>query len=78
MRAAKWRHRELSATEVVMLADTRTNAVARPAAASSRFLAVFFAALLGAFLLYGVGFAQSNLLHNAAHDSRHASGFPCH
>lgn len=34
--------------------------------------------LLGVFLLIGVGFASPDLLHNAAHDSRHANTFPCH
>ena len=36
------------------------------------------AILLGAFILYGVGFAGADVLHNAAHDSRHAITFPCH
>ncbi len=36
------------------------------------------ATLLGAFLLLGVGFAHPNVLHNAAHDGRHAFSFPCH
>ena len=40
-------------------------------------LLMFFS---GVFLLYLVGFAQGsgNIIHNAAHDARHASGFPCH
>ena len=33
---------------------------------------------LGSFLIYGTGFAGANLLHNAAHDTRQAVGFPCH
>lgn len=33
---------------------------------------------LGLFMLIGVGFAGSTVLHNAAHDTRHAIGFPCH
>jgi cobalt transporter subunit CbtB len=33
---------------------------------------------LGAFLTWGVGMAQDGRLHNAAHDTRHAIGFPCH
>jgi len=33
---------------------------------------------LGFFMLIGVGFAGSTVLHNAAHDTRHAIGFPCH
>lgn len=36
------------------------------------------AILLGGFILYGVGFAGADVLHNAAHDSRHAITFPCH
>ena len=35
-------------------------------------------ALLGVFMLYGVAFAQSEILHNAAHDTRHAITVPCH
>ena len=40
-------------------------------------LLMFFS---GVFLLYLVGFAQGsgNIIHNAAHDARHTSGFPCH
>ncbi len=36
------------------------------------------AALLGIFILYGVALAQHEVLHNAAHDARHAFAFPCH
>ncbi len=36
------------------------------------------AALLGLFVLWGVGFAGSNVIHNFAHDTRHAAPFPCH
>ena len=39
---------------------------------------VALALLLGLFLLYGAGFAQPHILHNAAHDSRHSFAFPCH
>jgi cobalt transporter subunit CbtB len=34
--------------------------------------------VLGVLLLFVVGFAQSPTLHNGAHDTRHANGFPCH
>jgi cobalt transporter subunit CbtB len=34
--------------------------------------------LLGVFMLYGVAFAHSDILHNAAHDTRHAITVPCH
>ena len=39
---------------------------------------VLLAALLGAFIVFGVGFAHIDALHNAAHDVRHSNGFPCH
>jgi cobalt transporter subunit CbtB len=32
----------------------------------------------GLLLLVGAGFAASDFVHNAAHDTRHALGFPCH
>ena len=47
-------------------------------ALSQRVAAAVFGSLLGAFLLMGVGFANADLVHNAAHDSRHANSFPCH
>ncbi|MGO9452201.1 MAG: CbtB domain-containing protein [Candidatus Binataceae bacterium] len=33
---------------------------------------------LGATILFVVGFSHSDLIHAAAHDVRHAAGFPCH
>ena len=36
------------------------------------------AIVFGIFILYGMGFAQPQLLHDAAHDTRHAFAFPCH
>ncbi|HUL05503.1 MAG TPA: CbtB domain-containing protein [Candidatus Acidoferrum sp.] len=41
-------------------------------------LPAFAAAFLGAFLLWGVGFAGPMAIHNAAHDVRHSADFPCH
>ncbi len=32
----------------------------------------------GCFLIYGAGLAQNASMHNAAHDTRHSIGFPCH
>lgn len=37
--------------------------------------AAFF---LGLVMLYAVGFSESSVAHNAAHDVRHANGRPCH
>jgi cobalt transporter subunit CbtB len=47
-------------------------------ALGARVTAAVLAALFGVLLLYGVGFAAPDILHNAAHDGRHAFSFPCH
>jgi cobalt transporter subunit CbtB len=39
---------------------------------------VLFVAAFGAALLFSAGFAQPDAIHNVAHDTRHAAGFPCH
>jgi cobalt transporter subunit CbtB len=44
----------------------------------TRMAAVVVALLLGVFILMGSGFVQADVLHNAAHDARHAFAFPCH
>ena len=53
-----------------------------PAAASrdgaSRRLAALFAAVLGLVIVFAAGFAPSETVHSAAHDSRHSFAFPCH
>ena len=36
------------------------------------------AILLGLFVVGMVGFSQADVLHNAAHDTRHSNAFPCH
>lgn len=33
---------------------------------------------LGALFIFIIGFSHIDVLHNAAHDTRHAAGFPCH
>lgn len=40
--------------------------------------AALLALSIGALTIFLIGFAHSDLLHNAAHDSRHALSFPCH
>ncbi|MDF2996607.1 MAG: cobalt transporter subunit CbtB [Xanthobacteraceae bacterium] len=56
-------------------ANSAALAVETPA---SRALAITFAALLGVFVVGGVGFSHISAVHNAAHDVRHATAFPCH
>ena len=52
--------------------------LSRPLSLPRRLIAGFAALFVGSVLLYGVGLAQDGRLHNAAHDTRHAIGFPCH
>jgi cobalt transporter subunit CbtB len=40
--------------------------------------AIAFAALLGLFIFFAIGFASPQQIHNAAHDGRHIMAFPCH
>ncbi len=57
-----------------------TAAVAQtPAAAMTQQRAVaIVGAIFGLFLIFGVGFAHPEAIHNAAHDARHSFAFPCH
>ena len=41
-------------------------------------LPAVLAILFGLFLVWGTGLASPAALHDAAHDTRHATGFPCH
>ena len=54
---------------------TTTTAIARP---NTDILAIALAALIGVGLIFVAGFANSATIHDAAHDQRHAIGFPCH
>ncbi|GHA30934.1 hypothetical protein GCM10007989_28590 [Devosia pacifica] len=65
-----------------MNTDATTNAPAHVAihslSLSQRLIAGGLALMLGLLLLGGAGFAGDYRLHNGAHDTRHAMGFPCH
>ncbi len=41
-------------------------------------LPVVFAIILGLGIVAITGHVQASTLHDAAHDVRHANGFPCH
>lgn len=45
---------------------------------SHHLLVSFGSILMGLSLVYFAGFSHLDLIHNAAHDTRHSSGFPCH
>ncbi|MFD2741405.1 CbtB-domain containing protein [Sulfitobacter aestuarii] len=44
----------------------------------SKLVPTLFAAALGLVLITLTGHVQAAALHDAAHDVRHATGFPCH
>ncbi|MCZ4289236.1 CbtB domain-containing protein [Hoeflea alexandrii] len=44
----------------------------------ARTVAGLMALVIGSILVFGVGLANSQTLHDAAHDTRHSYGFPCH
>lgn len=60
-----------------MTATTQTSTIAS-LSLSQRLTAGVLALFLGLVLVGGVGFASDMAIHNGAHDTRHALGFPCH
>ena len=62
-------------TEVDMTTKSQTRAGSQ---SGQRIATGLFALFLGAFFIFGAGFAHSQALHDTAHDVRHAFGFPCH
>ncbi len=61
-----------------MQADTIAHAARPHAEVNVRRLAGVLTVLMGAALIFLVGFAASPAVHNGTHDTRHANGFPCH
>ncbi|MDE1166567.1 MAG: CbtB-domain containing protein [Pseudomonas sp.] len=57
---------------------THSHAGSTTATQSQRLVAAIGAAVLGACLVYFAGFSHIAAVHNAAHDTRHSSAFPCH
>ncbi len=47
-------------------------------ATAARIVPAVLAMLLGLFVVGVTGFSHIEAVHNAAHDTRHSSGFPCH
>jgi cobalt transporter subunit CbtB len=47
-------------------------------ARSETMVATVLGLMVGTFLIIGVGFAHPETIHNAAHDTRHTTAFPCH
>jgi len=49
-----------------------------PRAQAASYRSALVAIVLGVVFLAGTGFSHLTVAHNAAHDARHAAGFPCH
>ena len=45
---------------------------------ADRVLGAAMAAMFGVLIIGVVGFSHLEVAHNAAHDTRHSNGFPCH
>jgi cobalt transporter subunit CbtB len=48
------------------------------AIADTRATSILAVLTFGIVLLFAAGYAQATVLHDAAHDQRHAMAFPCH
>lgn len=65
-------------TVTTVTSPSTTGANGARSAAHSLLLQLAAGAALGLVVFYGVAFAESPLLHNAAHDVRHITVQPCH
>lgn len=57
---------------------TSTQVTNNSALTISSTLQIIATGLIAIVVLYGVGFNEMSVAHNAAHDARHAAVFPCH
>jgi cobalt transporter subunit CbtB len=57
---------------------TTKTATLTAAQADTNLATILFVAFFGATVLFAAGFANSAAMHDAAHDTRHSIGFPCH
>jgi len=57
---------------------TTQNITATQTALPTRLVPLFAVALIGFGVVFVAGNLQAETLHDAAHDVRHATGFPCH
>ena len=58
--------------------ESQAGSQIRVGTAYNAIVAAMVGIALGATILFVVGFSHSDLVHAAAHDVRHAAGFPCH
>jgi cobalt transporter subunit CbtB len=60
------------------ISTTGSNTASSTTTLTQRLTAAVCASILGACLVYFAGFSHIEAVHNAAHDTRHSSAFPCH
>jgi cobalt transporter subunit CbtB len=58
--------------------DMTTKILATQVAVSQRIIAGLTCLFIGSTAIFMVGLSDMSVAHNAAHDTRHAIGFPCH
>ena len=58
----------MNLTQTVSTSTARANVV----------MQAIFAVMIGGLVVFAAGLANSDALHDAAHDVRHSTGFPCH
>ena len=55
-----------------------TATISAPRILSQRATAGLISLFVGITMVFSVGLSHVSAAHNAAHDTRHAIGFPCH
>lgn len=58
--------------------DNMTTQTVKSTLSATKIVSLAFAAILGVAIISITGHVQAGALHDAAHDVRHATGFPCH
>ncbi len=61
-----------------MTANTAASTLSTSGLKAGALLPSMMSVLFGLFMIGFVGFSQLDVVHNAAHDTRHANAFPCH
>ncbi|MDP3815646.1 CbtB domain-containing protein [Pseudomonas sp.] len=61
-----------------MSTSTLSSSISIALPLSQRLILAIGSCLLGAALIYCTGFSHLQIVHNAAHDTRHSAAFPCH
>ena len=61
-----------------MTDTTKAVALSAQSTVATDLVSLTLAAAVGLGLLFAAGFAHSAVMHDAAHDQRHALAFPCH